>query len=377
MNKNFLAFIVFLILPLSGLAIDIYVPSLPAVSHYFGAEKALVQLTISAYMLGMGVMQLFAGGISDSFGRRQPFLIAMCLFIIATFSIPFAQTINQLIVLRLVQGMLVAIIAVPMRAVVSDLFQGPAYYKMANYMTMAWSIGPIIAPAIGGYLQHYFDWQANFYFLGIYCLLSFTLIAFYLPETSIHRHPFHLMQILARYKQILQNKDFLIGLMINGILYSMIILFSIVGPFLIQTVLHYSAVEFGHVALLTGLAWFVGTMINRFIIHLPLQKKVGISLLVMFLVAVISMLINIFMPMTIYSVVVPILIILLVGGIIFPNYFARSMALFPKTTGSANALFGAFVFLIPSVSSGLGTLLKSTSAVPLTMTYVGLIGLCL
>ncbi len=376
-NKNFLAAIVFFILPLSGLAIDIYVPSLPAVSHYFGADKASVQLTISAYMLGMGLSQLFAGGIADSFGRRKPFLIAMFLFIVATFAIPFVQTINQLLLLRLLQGILAAMVAVPMRAVIADLFAGPHYHKMASYMTMTWSIGPIIAPAIGGYLQHYFGWQANFYFLGIYCLISLIAIIFYLPETSPHQHPFHVIQILKRYKEMLFHKTFLMGLMTNGILYSIIILFSIVGPFLIQTVLHYSAVEFGRVALLTGLAWFMGTMINRFIINVPLKKKAQACFSIMLLVAIISLFLNFMLPMNIYLIVTPTLLILLVGGILFPNYFSQGISLFPKTTGSANALFGAFVFFIPSISSSLGTFLKSNTALPLMVTYSGLIAVCL
>src|SRR3990167_3375173 len=197
-NKNFLAFLALFIIPISGLSIDIYVPSLPAVSHFFEVDKSLAQLTITVYMIGLGIMQFFAGSISDSFGRRKPFLIAMLIYISATLFIPFVKNIEQLLFLRFVQGIVIAVIVVPMRSVISDLFEGPAYYKMANYMTMAWSIGPIIAPAIGGYLQHYFGWQANFYFLGVYSIISFILIALYLPDTSAYHHPFHLRKILAQ-----------------------------------------------------------------------------------------------------------------------------------------------------------------------------------
>lgn len=376
-QKQFFALLALFIIPISGLGIDIYVPSLPAVSHFFGVEKALVQLTVTAYMVGLGIMQLFAGGISDSYGRRYPFLISMFLYLIATLLIPFSHTIQQLISLRFVQGLTVGLIIVPMRSIISDLFQGKAYYKMINYMTMAWSIGPIIAPAIGGYLQSFFGWQANFYFLAIYSFIGFILVAFYLKETSLHHHPFHIKPILLRYREIIFHKNYLIALGINGLLYSIIILFTIVGPFLIQTVLKYSAIDFGHVALLTGLAWFLGGMTNRFLLHIDANKKSKLCFSMMLAISIIGFIIDIIYPMNIYLVVLPIIFILYVGGIVFPNYFAKAMHLFPKMSASANALFGSFLFLIAGLASGLGTLLKSTTEIPLMITYIVFISLCL
>lgn len=375
-NKYFFAFIAMLIVPLSGLSIDIYVPSLPEVSQYFGVDKALSQLSITAYMLGLGVMQLFAGGISDSFGRKKPFSIAMVTFILATLFIPFAQDIYQLLMLRLIQGITVALVIVPMRAVISDLFSGREFFKMVNYMTMAWSIGPIVAPAIGGYLQHLFGWQACFYFLGAYSILGF-LFAFFLPETSPVQHPFHIQAILKRYKEILFHRVVLKGIILNGLLYSMIILFATVGPFLIQNVLHYSPVEFGRVALLIGLAWFLGAMTNRFLIDVRYETKATICLWSTFVIAVITLFATLFLPLSIYLIVIPILMMLYICGIIFPEHFAKGISLFPHAAASASSLFAAIVFLIPAVISSLGTFLRSNSSFPLMAAYVGLIGMCL
>lgn len=376
-HKYFLASLALLVVPISGLSIDIYVPSLPAVSQYFGADKALTQLTITTYMIGLGIMQLFAGGISDSYGRRKPFLAAMLIYIIATLLVPLSHNIHQLLFLRLIQGTAVALTVVPMRSVISDLFEDRELYKMMNYMTMAWSIGPIIAPAIGGYLQHFFGWQTNFYFLAAYSTIIFILTLFFLPETSVHKHPFHLGKITMRYFHILFHWEYATGLMINGALYSLIILFSIVGPFLIQTVLHFSAVQFGHISLLMGLAWFLGTITNGFILDVPLKTKAKMCLFTMFIISIVMFFLTVMFPLNIYSIVIPIFFILWTGGIIFPNYFARNITLFPETTGSANALFGSFVFLIAGMSSALGTLLKSTSELPLNMAYIVLIVFCL
>lgn len=376
-NKKFLTFLALFVVPISGISIDIYVPSLPAVSHYFNVDKTFAQLTVTAYMLGLGLMQLFAGPVSDSFGRKKPVVVAMLIYVLVSFLIPATQNIYQLFFLRFVQGTAVAMTVVPMRSVASDLFQGHELYKVMNYMTMAWSIGPIIAPAMGGYLQHYMGWQANFYFLAFYSLLAFLLVTFCLPETSAHRHPFQLLPILQRYRQILFHREYVRGLLINGALYSIVISFAVISSFLIQNVMHYTSIEFGHVALLSGLSWFLGAMTNHFIIKVPLAVKSKICFLSMLVLVLFALILACTTPLTIYRVVLPVYLLLWLGGIVFPNNFAVAMSLFPKTTGSANALFGAFIFLISGVSSSAAAFLKSDSEIPLLLAFLVIISFCL
>jgi Bcr/CflA subfamily drug resistance transporter len=376
-NKSLFAFITLFIIPISGLTIDIYVPSLPFVTHYFHVDKSLAQLTITFYMLGLGLTQLISGGISDSFGRKKPFLIAMGIFILATFSITFVHSIYQLLFLRFLQGVMVGIIVVPLRSIIPDIFKEKEMYKMMNYMTVAWSLGPIVAPAIGGYLQHYFNWKANFYFLGLYSLLGFVLMLVFMPETSQHRHDFQLKMIFIRSLEIFSHPKFLSGIMIDGLLYSTIILFAVIGPFLIQNVLHYSVIDFGHIALLIGFMWFSGTITNRFLINVDLQIKTQIGLWILFFTALVMIVLSIAFPVNIYCIVIPVFLMMWVGGTLFPNYFARGVALFPKFTGSANALFGAFIFLVSGCSSAIATLLKSSSQLPLAIAYLVIFILCL
>ncbi len=95
-----------------------------------------------------------------------------------------------------------------MRSVIPDLFEGRELYKWMNYMVMAWSMGPIIAPAIGGYLQHYFGWKSNFYFLATYTILTGLLVYFYLPETSKHRHSFQFLNIEAVCANFIESRIF-------------------------------------------------------------------------------------------------------------------------------------------------------------------------
>lgn len=376
-QKRLWAIIAMIAIPLSGLSIDIYVPSLPAVTRYFQVDQSWVQLTISIYMLGFGIAQLFAGSIVDSIGRKKPFIVAMLGFILTSFLIPLSGDIYQLLLLRFLQGFFVAFMSVPMRAVISDLFTGKEFYKMMNYMTLCWAIGPIIAPAIGGYLQHYFDWRAPFYFLAIYGVIAFILGVWLLPETLREKKPFYFQQILNDFRTIMTHSDYVGGVICLGILWSVVILFSIVGPFLIQDVLHYSAIEFGRMALLMGLAWFLGNITSRMMINVGFEHKVRFCLWGMLANTLVMLALAIWRPINLPDLLIQTFILIYLGGIVFPNYFARNISWFPKNAATANALSGAFMTVIASSSSAVASTLRSDSQLPLTIAYIVVVMICL
>lgn len=376
-NRYLIATLTFFIIPLTGLGVDIYVPSLPAISQYFHVSKSLSQLSITSYMIGLGIFQLFAGSISDSFGRRKPYLISMLIFIIAIFLVTLSKSIHQLLFLRFIQGSAIALTVVPMRSVILDLFEGRELQKMTTYMTLTWSIGPIIAPVIGGYLQHYFGWQYCFYFLFMYSFIIYILSIMYLPETSKHKHPFRLGHMIQRYFTILYHVRFAIGVLINGILYSLILVFSVIGPFLVQNVLHFTPIAYGKISLLMGFAWFMGVMTNHFLIDISLEVKNKFCLWSMLLICLFLLYLSLSYPINIYYIVLPLIILLWLDGILLPNYFARLVGLFPKMTASANALFGSITFLVGGISSGIVSLLRSNTAVPLSCSILVMILICL
>ncbi len=372
-QRNFWAFLAIISVPLSGLSIDIYVPSLPAVARDFNALPSLVQLTISIYMLGFGITQFFGGSLVDVIGRKKPFIISLFIYILVTLLIPFSPNIYYLLLFRFIQGATVACLSVPMRAVLSDLYRGKDFYKMMNYMTLCWAIGPIIAPAIGGYLQEYFNWHAPFYFLAIYAIIVWFLNLFLLPETIAEKKIFSLKQMWFDAKTIMSHLDYIGGIICLGILWSIVILFSIVAPFLIQNVLHYSAIEFGHMALLMGLAWFLGNITSRFLINVNFKTKAQFCLWTMLVNGIIMSILAFFQPINLIGLLIQTFILIYLGGIVFPNYFARNVSWFPKNAATANALTGGFMTVISAASSGIGSLLKSNSQFPLTIAYLILI----
>jgi DHA1 family bicyclomycin/chloramphenicol resistance-like MFS transporter len=376
-EKYWLTLLVFLVVPLSGVCVDIYVPGLPAVSDYFGVAKSLSQLTITSYLIGLGLVQLLAGSISDSFGRKRPVFLAMMIFVMSLFAIPNVYTIYQLIFLRFIQGAALAMVVVPLRAVIADLYHGTELKKMMTYLTMSWSLGPIVAPGLGGLLQYYFGWKSIFYFLGFYSVFMFLLMFKFLFETSQHFHGFSLMSTVKRYQTMLIHKEYMRFLITGGLVFSVIALFSVVSPFFIQTVLQYSAKEFGYITLLLGVAWFVGSMTNRFTLQVPLRTKAIYCFSAMMMVSVAMAIISWVIPISIYNIFLPMLCIFYCCGVLYPNYFMQTVFLFRENSASANALYNSSAFLIAGVTSGLGTYIKVNSELPFAMTLVGIILICI
>lgn len=372
-QRDILGILCLMIIPLSGMGLDIYLPSLPAVSKYFHVNRDYVQLSLSTYMLGLALAQFLAGPISDTYGRKKPFFFSVIIFIVASFLVPQSQDIMQLLILRFFQGAAAATAIVPMRSVISDMYDGRERDKMVSYMAVSWSVGPIIAPVIGGYLQHYYGWKASFHFLGAYVTLLSIALFICLPETSKHRLSFKPIDIAKRYACIFVHREFLIGLFVNSLLYSTFIVFSVVGPFLIQRDMGYSAVDFGHFALILGITWFLGALANRFLVDVPLVKKERVSLFVILVICLMMLAAAYHYPLNIYTIIVPTSLLLFFVGVIFPSNFSRLFALFPKATASANALFGGMLFANTAITAALSTMLDGHNAVQLAGAYVGLV----
>ena len=167
-NKTFIALLVNFAIPLGGMSSDIYLPSLPAMSNYFYLPNTFVQLTITLFTLGLGIGQLLTGPISDALGRKKLFISGMILQLIALVIIVITNSIHLFIVVRFFQGLGAAFMMVTARAMLSDVFHGEELKKQYTYMTASFALGPIVAPFLGGYLQHYLGWRSNFYFIGIY-----------------------------------------------------------------------------------------------------------------------------------------------------------------------------------------------------------------
>lgn len=165
------------------LATDMYLPAFPRMTAELGTSASGVQLTLTAFMVGLTIGQLLFGPASDRYGRRRLLLGGTALATIATAACALAPTLEWLIGLRFVQGLSAAAGLVIARAVVSDISSGRAAARLFSIVVACAGVAPIVAPLAGGVLVGIGDWRTVFWGLTVATCLMFLGVLFAIPET--------------------------------------------------------------------------------------------------------------------------------------------------------------------------------------------------
>ncbi|WP_194842439.1 multidrug effflux MFS transporter [Endozoicomonas sp. OPT23] len=204
--------VIFSLVILSPLAIDVYLPSLPEMARLFSASDSAMQMTISLFMICMGVGQLFAGPLSDKYGRRFSALLGIGLYVMGSILGSIASDLTVMYCARVLQGFGAAGCAVTAFAWVRDNFNAHDSGKWISYMGGMIGTIPTLAPMLGGVLAIQWGWEANFIFMAVLSSIIF-LAAFKLMNkgrpapVEHHEEPSSLYQ---QAKEILTHRQFLI-----------------------------------------------------------------------------------------------------------------------------------------------------------------------
>lgn len=356
-HRNISDFVSLSLIPLSGFATDIYIPSLPSMSTGLGATMAQVQLSVMIFMVSAGVSQLFVGSLLDSFGRYKLSNIAMFAFSMASFAIAWYPNLRVLYLMRGLQGVSVAFIVVAKRAYFMDTYSGDRLKHFTSLFTVVWSSAPIIAPFFGGYLQKAFGWQSNFYFLGIFAFTLLILTLRYGGETGKTFPPFELKPVARVYASMLTTKDFVLALIILGLSFAMVLLFGMASPFIIEHVWHLSPVVAGYCALLSGIALMAGNIIGKSTITRPLERKIPVALGLQLLSVIVMIIISTYAS-SVYVMMPFVLLQHVLIAFVFNNLYSYSLGRFSHNAGIASGLAGGVFYITSSlVSYGAASLL--------------------
>ncbi len=368
-KQHYYALISYLLVPLAGFSTDVYLPSLPGMMAAFHVDKSLTQLTLTAFVFAMGLAQLIAGPLCDAWGRKRLIVASLLLQAVTVISIIFSSSIYSIITARFFQGIAAAFMLVPARAILSDIFSGDALKKQFNYLAIVFALGPILAPFIGGYMEHYFGWQANFYFLLSYQTLCFGMVVFMLAETLKAPRPFSIKHLWKNYQQLLQHITYRRFTLLACLLFAGSFLFSATGPFVFQVMLKLSPIVYGYIALGAGGCWFLGNIVSRLTFHMNRKKKaLGLSSIA--LCAALSMLVlNLFLPANIYLAALPPYVLIFCSAMIFPITMGECLSLFPEMAASANACFFSMTWMAAGGYSTIAALLNTHSLIALAAVF--------
>src|SRR5436190_1100824 len=217
---------------LGPFSVDAYLPAFAGIQASLNATPLEIQQTLSAYLFAFGVMFLFHGALSDSFGRRPVILVAVAVYTVASIWCALAASVQGLIIGRVFQGLSVGAGMVVGRAMIRDLFGAEDAQRLMSMVTLFFGLAPAIAPVIGGWLFLGMGWRAIFWFLAVVGALLVGVGWRFLPETLRHeeRQAFHPVALVKGYREVGIHLRFLLLSFCAGFNFNAFFLYIVSAP---------------------------------------------------------------------------------------------------------------------------------------------------
>ncbi|WP_338636846.1 multidrug effflux MFS transporter [Spirobacillus cienkowskii] len=375
-NHKIIFIVVLFLVPISQSAIDIYSPSLPEISRSLATKDSYVQLTVSLYLLSLGLGQYFYGILADSIGRKKSLLFGLLLFTVSSFFCYFANHIFILIISRFFQGLGAASIAVLSKTISVDLYKGHDLVKASAWIGLIWGVAPIVAPVVGGYLDHFAGWRAPFFALCVYGIISCFLTAFFVTETYPNYKKVNIKNFFVTSLEVTKNKDFLGSTLIVATTNLGLFIFTLMAPFLIQNVFSKSQVFFGYMALFVGVIYILGAFLTRFAIKFfEGEKIIRFVSKILLLLGVLMVIAAYIYPNSIFILMFTSSVFAFASGFLYPFLVARMFAPFQNMAGIVSATYGIISYVFSGIISILlsGMKIESLMQVAIAYCFVGLI----
>jgi DHA1 family bicyclomycin/chloramphenicol resistance-like MFS transporter len=315
---------------------------MPAVGRDLLSGADGVKLTLTTYMLGFAVGQLFYGPLSDRYGRRPVLITGLVFFALTSAGCAFAGSIGGLIFLRILQGLGAASGSVLGRALTRDAYDFREMPLVMSWISLAMNIAPALSPTIGGQLGEWFGWRATFWFVGGFGTILLVVVILALGETNRFRSErIDLGSLLRGSGEMLRDRRFLGYVLTLGFAFA--INFGMIAgtPFILQQGLGFSPREFGLIVLVSVSGFTLGGLVNNRLIGrvspLAIMQCAG-----WFHIAALSIMGGLALSgfVTWWAIVGPHMLLSFGSGMIVPNSNAGAVGLFPRLAGTASSWVG-------------------------------------
>lgn len=337
-------------------SVDAYLPAFQAMERDLGASAATMQQSLTAYMLPFAIMMLWHGAISDALGRRRVILAGLAVYALASLLCAVAPDINILIVGRALQGMSAGVGVIVGRAVVRDLLDGPPAQRLMSHVAMVFSLGPAIAPILGGGLSAWLGWRSIFVFLVILAGLQFIMAYRYLPESLPveKRQPLRLGNLARGYLDVMLNPGFAAMSLCGAFFFAGFFLYVMAAPVFMPQHLHLGETQYGwlYVPLVGGM--ILGSFVA---VRLSHKHSPGSILRIAFTIsataAILNLAANWLLPTMVATRIPQLAIHTFAQNIAFPVLTVLALDMFPRRRGMAASCQGFIQTLIMGLSAGL------------------------
>ncbi|MCG8397451.1 Bcr/CflA family efflux MFS transporter [Bacillus atrophaeus] len=363
-----LAFLLGMLAILGPLNIDMYLPSFPEIADDLSARASLVQLSLTACLIGLTIGQIIVGPVSDAKGRRKPLLICIFLFALSSLFCALSPNITTLVIARFLQGFTASAGLVLSRAIVRDVFTGRELSKFFSLLMVITAVAPMVAPMTGGaiLLLPFATWHTIFHFLTLIGFILVLIIALRLKETlpPEKRIPSSIGTSVRTMGSLMKDRSFIGYALTVGFIHGGSFAYVSGTPFVYQDIYGVSPQVFSILFGINGLAIITGSfIIGRFggIIHE--KSLLRIAVITAFIATAVLLAMTI-VHGPLITLVISIFIYMITIGMVLTSTFTLAMENQGHRAGSASAMLGMLPLLLGSIVSPLVGI-NETTAIPM------------
>ena len=357
-----------LLASISALAMNSFLPSLPNMAEHFGSSTALMGLSVGVYLGTSAIFQILVGPLSDRIGRRTVSLWALIIFSVVSISCVYAPNTFVFMVLRALQA-IAACTFVVARAIVRDTTETQASGSKIAYISMGTAICPMFGPALGGLLDGWFGWEANFWFIGGLGIFILLIAYFDLGET-VPENTQGFRQQFSEYPELLLSRRFWGYCLASAFGAGAFFAYLGGGPFVGSIVYNLSPEMLGLYFGAPAIGYFFGNFLSgRFTIRFGIDAMILWGLWIIFFGLSLSMVCSYVGYGTVETFFGFMIFVGLGNGLTIPNATAGMLSVRPHLAGTASGLGGAMMIAIGAALSTLAGafLIPGSNEMPLLM----------
>ncbi len=323
----------------AAMTMNIFLPSLTAISEEFDISYSRAQLVLSGYLGVTALVQLLIGPLSDRYGRRPVILTSYLFFVTGSVVCLMAPSFELLLLGRLIQASAITSMALS-RAIIRDLYSRSKAASMIGYVTMAMAIGPMLAPVLGGLLQEYYSWRASFLLLAVLAIFMAILCLIDLGETNKNKSNSLITQF-RNYSLLIREKT--LWLYIIAATSSAGVFFSFIGgaDYVGRNFLGLTPTQIGLYFMFVSFGYVSGNFLSgRYAERIGLEKMMITGAAVTVLGVLVSIALfssEIYHPISLFG---PMLIVGIGNGLSLPSASAGAVSVRVDLAGSAAGLMG-------------------------------------
>lgn len=360
---------------LTQFASDIYAPCLPAIATDFKVSINLVQWSMAIFLFGVAFTQLIYGPISEGIGRKKPMIFGLAVMLVGSAICVFTSNIDMLIMGRFIQGCGAGACAALWRPVFRDIYKGEELAQYGSYATIFVMFIIPAAPAVGGFLEQYINWQATFVFMLVYALLAVISMIFWFKETNPHHHldKIKLPYIFKTYASLIKHPTFIGTAICTFLSYGAFFGWFIVGPVLLIDRIGIEPATFGLITFFGGGAAYAssGWINGKLVVKYGMYNMLRFGFYMMITAGLCMLIAYLLWGMNVYAVTIPALLFYFGSTFIWPNAFAVAFSPFGKIAGFAGALYGFMQICGGAAIGSLLSFLPDDNQLPLGLVMIG------